>query len=214
MADIEEVFKTGAEAEIATRWNKRSWAAIRFRPRVLVPVSKIDISTSIFSNGFSAPFFIAPAGGGKFSNRQGEVLWTEAAARHGILQWVCNNAGCSQREMADARGDNQILYWQIYAMKNLETTKREIEQAVALGYKGFALTVDAIHVGKRERDMRTNIAERVRSKIFPRAPRNIAYKARKTISIALTTTTAQQAPSPCRGRGTPSCQDYGGNPTD
>ena len=61
--------------------------------------------------------------------------------------------------MADARAEGQPLYWQIYAMKDLETTKKEVEQAVALGYKGFALTVDAVHVGKRERDMRMNIAE-------------------------------------------------------
>lgn len=160
------VFKTGAESEIATRWNKRSWAAIRFRPRVLVPVSQIDISASIFGNRFSAPFFIAPAGGGKFSNRQGEVLWTRAADRHKILQWVCNNAGCSQGEMADERAQGQVLYWQIYAMKDLETTKKEIQEAVALGYRGFALTVDAIHVGKRERDMRMNIAERVSIEII------------------------------------------------
>lgn len=153
------VFKTGAESEIATKWNKKSWAAIRFRPRVLVPVSQIDMSTSILGHVFSAPFFIAPAGGGKFANPQGEVLLTRAAARHDVLQWVCNNAGCSQKEMADARAEGQPLYWQIYAMKDLETTKKEVDQAVALGYKGFALTVDAVHVGKRERDMRMNIAE-------------------------------------------------------
>lgn len=126
-----------------------------------MPVSDIDISASLFGIEFSAPFFIAPAGGGKFAHRQGEVLWTRAAAKHGILQWVCNNAGCTQAEMADARSPGQSLYWQIYAMKDLETTRREIERAVASGYKGFALTVDAVQVGKRERDMRQNIQESV-----------------------------------------------------
>lgn len=84
---------------------------------------------------------------------------TKAASKHGVLQWVCNNAGCTQKQMADARGPNQALFWQIYAMKDLSVTEREIRQAVASGYKGFALTVDAIQVGKRERDMRLNIAE-------------------------------------------------------
>ena len=88
------------------------------------------------------------------------MLWTRAAAKHELLQWVCNNSGSSQQEMASARAPGQVLYWQIYAMKNLETTKKEIERAIELGFKGFALTVDAVQVGKRERDMRLNLAEK------------------------------------------------------
>ena len=153
------VFKAGADSEVACRWNKKSWAAIRLRPRVLVPNSDIDISTSILGNKFSAPFFIAPAGGGKFANRLGEVLWTQAAARHGILQWACSNAGSTLKEMSHARIHGQTLYWQIYAFKDLEATTKQVEQAVAEGYRGFALTVDAVHVGKRERDIRFTLAE-------------------------------------------------------
>ena len=144
---------------MATKWNKKSWAAIRLRPRVLVPNSKIDLSTSILGNKFSAPFFIAPAGGGKFAHPQGEVLWTQAAGKHDILQWACSNAGCTLHEMSSVRKPGQVLYWQIYAFTDLDATKKQIQQAVAAGYQGFALTVDANHAGKRERDMRYNISE-------------------------------------------------------
>lgn len=61
--------------------------------------------------------------------------------------------------MSDARIHGQTLYWQIYAFKDLEITTKQVKQAVAVGYRGFALTVDAVHVGKRERDMRFTIAE-------------------------------------------------------
>ncbi|KAF2712814.1 FMN-dependent alpha-hydroxy acid dehydrogenase, partial [Pleomassaria siparia CBS 279.74] len=152
------VFKAGADAEITSNWNRISWQAIRFRPRILKPLNCVNISTTLLDTPFSAPFFISPAGGGKLANRSGEVLLTKAAAKHGILHFVCNNAGCTQQEIADARGPDQVLYWQIYAMKDLAGTEREIKQAIASGYKGFALTVDAIHVGKRERDMRLSIA--------------------------------------------------------
>jgi L-lactate dehydrogenase (cytochrome) len=84
---------------------------------------------------------------------------TKAAAKHDVLHWVCNMASCTQQEMADARGSNQTQYWQIYAMNDLSVTKGEIKKAVELGYKGFALTVDAIRAGKRERDMRAAISE-------------------------------------------------------
>ena len=72
---------------------------------------------------------------------------------------MCNNAGCTQGEIADARSPGQTLYWQIYAMSDLAVTEKEIKSAMQRGYKGFALTVDAVRAGKRERDMRTSMEE-------------------------------------------------------
>lgn len=84
---------------------------------------------------------------------------TKAASRHGTLHWVCNMAGCTQDEIANARAPDQTLYYQIYAKSDLSISEQEIKSAIALGYKGFALTVDAIRATKRERDMRLNIKE-------------------------------------------------------
>ncbi|KFA51623.1 hypothetical protein S40293_03960 [Stachybotrys chartarum IBT 40293] len=152
-------FKSGAEDEYAYNWNLDSWKAIRLRPRVLRPVYVVDTGTSILGTRFSAPFFICPAGGGKLAHPSGEVLLTKAAARHDILHWVCNNAGCSKEETANARLHNQTLYWQIYAKSDLHESEREIKEALRLGYKAFALTVDAVRAGNRERDLRVGLEE-------------------------------------------------------
>lgn len=122
--------------------------------------SKIDLSTTILGAAFSAPFFICPAGGAKLAspNQEGDVLLTRGAAKHRVLHWACNNGGCTQREIAEAREPGQALFWQIYARADLAITEEEIRQAVAMGYKGFALTVDAVVAGKRERDVRAAIA--------------------------------------------------------
>lgn len=85
-----------------------------------------------------------------------------------MLHWVCNNAGCSKKEIADARGPSQTLYWQIYALNDLAVTAQEIKQAISLGYRGFALTVDAIRAGKRERDVRVGLEE---DKVSPASTR-------------------------------------------
>lgn len=153
------VFKAGAEDEKTEQWNRNSWQLARFRPRILRPVESVDLSTTILGTKLSVPFFIGPAGGGKLAHPAGEVLMTKAAAKNGVLHWVCNMAGCTQEEMASARDPNQTTYWQIYAKANLEVTEKEIRRAVELGYKGFALTVDAIRAGKRERDLRMEAAE-------------------------------------------------------
>lgn len=46
-----------------------------------------------------------------------------------------------------------------YGSFSLEVTEREVKEAIALGYKGFALTVDGVYMGKRERDLRLAAAE-------------------------------------------------------
>ncbi|KAL4879448.1 oxidoreductase [Aspergillus karnatakaensis] len=151
--------KSGAEDELATKWNRTSWKTLRLRPRVLRPITHINTSTTLLGNPFSLPFFICPAGGAKLSHPEGDKCLTKVAAKHGILHWTCSNSSFSVEEMAKARGEGQVAYWQIYAMKDLKSTERQVRRAVELGFKGFALTVDAVWAGKREGDLRANIAE-------------------------------------------------------
>jgi L-lactate dehydrogenase (cytochrome) len=117
------------------------------------------MSTTILGNKCSVPFFICPAGGGKLANPTGEVLLTKAAVKHGVLYWISNVAGCSQKEMTATRAPDQNQCWQIYAMSDLAVTEKEIKQAIKDGYKSFCLTADAIRAGKRERDMRMGLDE-------------------------------------------------------
>jgi L-lactate dehydrogenase (cytochrome) len=63
------------------------------------------------------------------------------------------------RKIANAQAPNQTLFRQIYAKTNLDITEKEINRAVELGYKRFALTVDAIRMYKRQRDLRLIIEE-------------------------------------------------------
>ncbi|KJK63879.1 FMN-dependent dehydrogenase [Aspergillus parasiticus SU-1] len=152
--------KSGSEDEHAAKWNRDSWKTIRFRPRVLRPIDGIDMSWYILGTKFAAPFFICPAGGAKLAHSQADLCLTMAAGRHHILHWVCNNSHISQKDMSDARAPDQTTFWQIYARSDLDITTQEVKQAINLGYKGFALTVDAVRAGKRERDLRVTLAHR------------------------------------------------------
>ena len=153
--------KAGADDEFTAQWNRDSWKAIRFWPRVLRPIESVDTSTIILNNSFSAPFFICPAGGPKLIHPEGEVLLTKAAGKNSILHWVCNMSACSPDEIVRVKRPGQHLYWQIYAANDLEMTKKEVEKAILLGFTGIALTVDAIRAGKRERDARAIIMEAI-----------------------------------------------------
>ena len=153
--------KAGADDEFTAQWNRDSWKAIRFWPRVLRPIESVDTSTTILNNSFSAPFFICPAGGAKLIHTEGEVLLTKAAGKNSILHWVCNMSACSPDEIVSVKRPGQHLYWQIYASNDLEMTRKEVEKAILLGFTGIALTVDAIRAGKRERDARAIIMEAI-----------------------------------------------------
>lgn len=159
-SNFRQVIKTGSEDEHAAKWNRDSWKMIRFRPRVLRPIDEVDISRSILGIKFAAPFFICPAGGAKLAHSQADLCLTKAAGRHHILHWVCNNSHMSQEAMSNARAPDQTTFWQIYARSDLDISTQEVKQAINLGYEGFALTVDAVRAGKRERDLRVTYAQR------------------------------------------------------
>ncbi|PYH84598.1 hypothetical protein BO82DRAFT_381401 [Aspergillus uvarum CBS 121591] len=152
--------KSGAEDENTARWNRDSWKLIRFRPRILRPINDLDISRTILGAKFDVPFFICPAGGAKLVHPEADLCLTRAAGRHHTLHWVCNNSHISQHDMSEARAPGQTTFWQIYPRSELDITTQEVKQAVRLGYKGFALTVDAVRAGKRERDLRVVMSQR------------------------------------------------------
>lgn len=150
---------TGAEDNWARSRNQRSWQTLRLRPRILRPIERIDMSRTILGTRFSLPVFVCPAGGAKLCHSDGDALLTQAAGDSGMLHWVCSNASSSQQELVEAGKKDQVLYWQIYALSDLRVTEEKIKSAAQLGYKGFALTVDATRAGKREGDLRSRIAE-------------------------------------------------------
>ena len=150
---------TGAEDDLAITRSRQVWRTVRLRPRILRPITHIDTSQKILGSTFSLPIFVCPAGGAKLCHPDGDVVLTQAAGDNGLLHWVCNNAGRSQTDIADARNPGQVLFWQIYAKSDLRVTEMEIRKAEQLGFKALALTVDAIRPGKRERDVRARIED-------------------------------------------------------
>ncbi|KAE8327007.1 FMN-dependent dehydrogenase [Aspergillus sergii] len=116
-------------------------------------------SRTILGTKFNVPFFICPAGGVKLAHPDAHLYLTRATRRHHTLHWVCNNSHISHHGMSEARAPSQTTFWQVYVRSELGITPQEVKQAVHLGYKGFALTVDAVRAGKRERDLRVSISQ-------------------------------------------------------
>ena len=58
------------------RENHSAFHKIWFRPRVLVDVEKIDLSTTMLGTPVSVPFYVTATALGKLGNPEGEVILT------------------------------------------------------------------------------------------------------------------------------------------
>jgi hypothetical protein len=83
----------------------------------------------------------------------GELNITRGSAKEGIIQMVSSNASFSPRDIMEAADTAQTLFFQLYK-HNDEIAEKLVCEVEELGYKAIFLTVDALVVGNRERDIR------------------------------------------------------------
>lgn len=149
-----DYYSSGADDEITLRENHAAFHRIWFRPRVLVNVEKIDMSTSILGFQSSMPLYISATALGKLGHPEGEVVLTRAAGVENIIQMCPTLASCSLEDMTSARTPQQTQFFQLYVNKNRDMTLQLVRKAEQLGCKALFITVDAPQLGRRERDMR------------------------------------------------------------
>jgi L-lactate dehydrogenase (cytochrome) len=148
-------YSSGADDEITMRENHSAFHKIWFRPRVLIDVEHVDISTTMLGTKVDIPFYVTATALGKLGHPEGEVVLTRGAKKHNVVQMIPTLASCSFDEIVDAREGDQVQWLQLYVNKNREITKKIVQHAEARGCKGLFITVDAPQLGRREKDMRS-----------------------------------------------------------
>ncbi|KAI9225337.1 MAG: glyoxylate dehydrogenase [Piptocephalis tieghemiana] len=152
-------YSSGSDDEITLRDNRAAFQRVWLRPRVLVNVLDIDISTRILGHPISFPLYITATALGRLGHPDGEVALTRAAGISGIPQMLPTLASCSLEEMTQARSSDQVQFYQLYVAQNRDHTARLVRAAEARGCKGLFITVDAPQLGRREKDMRMKFIE-------------------------------------------------------
>jgi len=76
--DYERIAK-GAGAGLTVRHNRDAFDRITFRPRMLVDVSTMDLSTELFGQKFYAPILIAPMARPRRVHEEGELAMAQGA---------------------------------------------------------------------------------------------------------------------------------------
>eukprot|EP00397_Hematodinium_sp_SG-2012_P021311 GEMP01022007.1.p1 GENE.GEMP01022007.1~~GEMP01022007.1.p1 ORF type:complete len:387 (+),score=102.73 GEMP01022007.1:439-1599(+) len=145
---------SGGDDEVTLRENTAAYHRIWLRPRVLRDVKNIDMSTTLLGVKTRLPLFVSATALGKLYHPRGEIEICVGCHQGGIIQMCPTLASCSMDDMARARHEGQTQWYQLYVNADKNITKRVVQKAEQLGFKGLFITVDAPALGRRERDMR------------------------------------------------------------
>jgi len=146
-----DYYRGGAADELTLKRNCQAFAEISIWPRMLVDISKRDMSLSLAGQEIDMPILIAPTAFQALAHRQGELA-TAAAAKK--LNTIMTLSTLSNHDIEEVAKAGNHLWYQLYVYKDRAITKDLVARAEANNYKALVVTVDSPVLGRRERDIR------------------------------------------------------------
>jgi L-lactate dehydrogenase (cytochrome) len=145
----------GSYSEDTLRANRDDLQQIKFRQRVLVDVSRRDLSTTILGEPAALPLILAPVGLLGMQHGDGEIHACRAAQAAGIPFTQSTMSICSIEDIAAAV--DKPFWFQLYVMKDRGFIKSLIERAIAAKCSALVLTVDLQVIGQRHQDIKNGM---------------------------------------------------------
>ncbi|WGR95270.1 alpha-hydroxy-acid oxidizing protein [Bradyrhizobium sp. ISRA443] len=145
----------GSYTEDTLRANSADLQQIKFRQRILVDVSKRNLSTTILGEPSAMPLILAPVGLLGMQHGDGEIYACRAAQAAGIPFTQSTMSICSIEDIAAAV--DKPFWFQLYVMKDRGFIKSLIERAIAAKCSALVLTVDLQVIGQRHQDIKNGM---------------------------------------------------------
>ncbi|CAA7406879.1 unnamed protein product [Spirodela intermedia] len=149
---VYDYYASGAEDQWTLKENRNAFSRILFRPRILINVTKIDLTTIILGYKISMPIMIAPTAMQKMAHPDGEYATARAASEAGTIMTLSSWATSSVEEVASTGPG--IRFFQLYVYKDRNVVAQLVRRAERAGFKAIALTVDTPRLGRREADIK------------------------------------------------------------
>ncbi|KAK1552699.1 hypothetical protein Q3G72_022014 [Acer saccharum] len=153
---IFDYYASGAEDQWTLKENRNAFSRILFRPRILIDVSKIDMTTTVLGFKISMPIMIAPTAMQKMAHPEGEYAIARAASAAGTIMTLSTLATSSVEEVASTGPG--IRFFQLYVLKDRNVVAQLVRRAERAGFKAIALTVDTPRLGRREADIKNRFS--------------------------------------------------------
>jgi L-lactate dehydrogenase (cytochrome) len=146
----------GSYTEDTLRANSEDLQQIKFRQRILVDVSKRNLSTTILGEPAAMPLILAPVGLLGMQHGDGEIHACRAAQAAGIPFTQSTMSICSIEDIAASV--DKPFWFQLYVMKDRGFIKALIERAIAAKCSALVLTVDLQVIGQRHQDIKNGMS--------------------------------------------------------
>jgi 4-hydroxymandelate oxidase len=143
---------SGVDDDVTLRANREGFLKFQLRPRRLVDVSKVDMSTEILGQKYETPIIIDPTGGHRAYHPDGEEGVARAAKTGDHLMILSTQASASVADVIAARG--RPIWSQLYATNKFEVAKHHIESFERQGSIAVAVTVDRVGGRNQETALR------------------------------------------------------------
>jgi 4-hydroxymandelate oxidase len=131
---------SGIDDETTLRANREGFQKFVLRPRRLVDVRKVDMSVDILGERYSSPIVLAPVGGHRMFNPEGELDTARGAKAGGHLQILSTSTTTGVEDVTKARG--APIWYQLYATNSWDVAKAFVTRAERAGCPVVAVTVD------------------------------------------------------------------------
>ncbi|XP_057493489.1 glycolate oxidase-like [Actinidia eriantha] len=149
---IYDYYASGAEDQWTLEENRNAFSRILFRPRILIDVSNIDMTTTVLGSKIKMPIMIAPTAMQKMAHPEGEYATARAASAAGTIMTL-SSWGTSSVEEVASTGPG-IRFFQLYVIKDRNVVAQLVRRAERAGFRAIALTVDTPRLGRREADIK------------------------------------------------------------
>ncbi len=139
--------------------NRQSFARYGFQPNVLVDVSSIDTSVSIFGKRYDSPVGIAPMGLSALTSYRGDLCMASAAQKANAL---CIMSGSSLIRLEEVMQAAPATWFQAYLPGQQAQIDALIARIAAAGVETLVLTVDTPVAANRENNIRAGFSTPLR----------------------------------------------------
>ena len=146
-----------ARAGLTFAANRDAFDNMTFRPRMAMPVTTIDLATTVLGLPVAMPLLLSPCGGLRAVHPEGEAGVARAASAAGTVFTLSSASGMSIEHVAAAA--DGPLWYQLYFLGGRDGAERLVDRAATVGYRALVVTIDTAVAGLRERDVRNGMTQ-------------------------------------------------------
>ncbi|MCT4577073.1 alpha-hydroxy acid oxidase [Donghicola sp.] len=146
----------GAESERNLRRNVEAFEEIELTPRYMIDVARINTRMALFGKTYDLPFGMAPIGVLNAFWPDADLTLARLCKKENIPYVASSAASTALERLAEAADGNGMF--QLYVSGSDDVTESLISRAESAQYDVLFVTADVPAAGKRDRDIRNQLA--------------------------------------------------------